>query len=213
MTVMKTSDLLKAADTHANRPAATAVPVGGLYSCTTHSLIYRSDGTNWATWATLGSTGGGALKDFAQAQRTSGDLTLSSTTFTNVDTALDLTMTAATGDIIEAELFARCTGASNPYVVFDFHTVVAGSPVNSITSGTTAGTGLTSSHPGFGRAKVLPGPEGTYFAGKKRYALQAGDISSGTVTLRLRVFMGSSTLVVASDPGLFVQASNLGPQI
>lgn len=42
--------------THAARPAATAVPPGSLYSCTTHALIYQSDGTTWTTYATLGST-------------------------------------------------------------------------------------------------------------------------------------------------------------
>lgn len=41
---------------HASRPLATDVPVGALYSCTTHSLIYQSDGASWSTWATLGST-------------------------------------------------------------------------------------------------------------------------------------------------------------
>lgn len=41
---------------HASRPAATAVPAGTLYSCTTHSLIYQSDGSTWSTYATLGST-------------------------------------------------------------------------------------------------------------------------------------------------------------
>ena len=44
--------------THASRPAATAVPDGTLYSCSDHSLVYQSDGATWATWATLGSSGG-----------------------------------------------------------------------------------------------------------------------------------------------------------
>jgi hypothetical protein len=39
---------------HSARPAATAVPAGTLYSCTTHSLIYQSDGSSWSTYATLG---------------------------------------------------------------------------------------------------------------------------------------------------------------
>lgn len=42
---------------HASRPAATAVPAGSLYSCSTHSLIYKSDGATWSTWATFTSTG------------------------------------------------------------------------------------------------------------------------------------------------------------
>jgi hypothetical protein len=41
---------------HAARPAATVVPVGTLFSCTTHALIYQSDGATWTTYATLGST-------------------------------------------------------------------------------------------------------------------------------------------------------------
>lgn len=43
--------------THAARPAATAVGSGALYSCTTDSLIYQSDGATWTTWATLTGSG------------------------------------------------------------------------------------------------------------------------------------------------------------
>lgn len=45
-------------DTHANRPAASAVPSGTLYSCDDHDLIYQSDGSSWSTWASLGGGGG-----------------------------------------------------------------------------------------------------------------------------------------------------------
>lgn len=45
-------------DTHANRPAASSPPVGSLYSCSDHSLIYRTDGSSWSTWATLGAASG-----------------------------------------------------------------------------------------------------------------------------------------------------------
>jgi hypothetical protein len=39
---------------HAGRPAANAVPAGTLYSCTTHALIYQSDGSaTWSTYASL----------------------------------------------------------------------------------------------------------------------------------------------------------------
>lgn len=43
-------------DTHANRPAANAAgqPIGALYSCSTHGLIYKTDGSTWSTYATLG---------------------------------------------------------------------------------------------------------------------------------------------------------------
>jgi hypothetical protein len=45
---------LLATGDHASRPAASAVGSGALYSCTTHSLLYQSDGSAWSTWATLG---------------------------------------------------------------------------------------------------------------------------------------------------------------
>lgn len=51
------ADHLLGPDTHANRPAATAVPSGTLYSCSDHSLVYQSDGATWSTWATLGTSG------------------------------------------------------------------------------------------------------------------------------------------------------------
>jgi hypothetical protein len=38
---------------HGSRPAATAGCI--LYSCTTHGLVYRSDGSAWSTWLTLPS--------------------------------------------------------------------------------------------------------------------------------------------------------------
>lgn len=40
---------------HGARPAATAVPAGTLYSCSTHALVYQSDGATWSTWGTQGS--------------------------------------------------------------------------------------------------------------------------------------------------------------
>lgn len=41
---------------HASRPAANTVPTGSLYACSDHGLIYQSDGSAWATWATLGGS-------------------------------------------------------------------------------------------------------------------------------------------------------------
>lgn len=52
--------VLFATGIHASRPAASAVGSGGLYSCTTHSLVYQTDGSSWTTWATLG-TGSGTV--------------------------------------------------------------------------------------------------------------------------------------------------------
>ena len=37
---------------HAGRPAANTVGKGSLYACSTHSLVYQSDGSAWSTWLT-----------------------------------------------------------------------------------------------------------------------------------------------------------------
>lgn len=52
---------------HAGRPDASAGCI--LYACTTHGLIYRSDGSAWATWATLG---GGAPAAHAASHEDGG---------------------------------------------------------------------------------------------------------------------------------------------
>lgn len=54
---------------HAGRPAATDVPQGALYSCTTHNLVYQSNGATWSTWAALG---GGAPAAHAASHQDGG---------------------------------------------------------------------------------------------------------------------------------------------
>ena len=63
MTVMKATDLLRGLDTHANRPAANAVPKGALYPCSDHAVIYQSDGTTWNDWDAFGSGGTLTVQD------------------------------------------------------------------------------------------------------------------------------------------------------
>jgi hypothetical protein len=55
---------------HGSRPAASAVPEGALYSCTTHGLVYQSDTATWTTWLTAGGladTGTFTYLDAAEA--------------------------------------------------------------------------------------------------------------------------------------------------
>lgn len=58
---------LLATGNHAGRPSASAVGKGGLYACSTHGLIYQTDGSSWSTWATISS-------GLADPMTTRGDL-------------------------------------------------------------------------------------------------------------------------------------------
>lgn len=142
------------------------------------------------------------------AKRTAGNVTINSATFTNVDTALDLVVPAVAGDVVDVGLMSRKASGSS-YIVFDFHTIIAGSPVNSVSADTTAGTTLANSLPMWGY------PSGTSvigLVGRKLYQVQAGDIDgSGNVTFRLRCLSGGSVVIAAADPVLYVDAINYGP--
>ena len=55
-------------DVHANRPAATAVPPGTLYSCNEHDIVYRSDGATWTSWAIVVNNNNTAPVDSVNGQ-------------------------------------------------------------------------------------------------------------------------------------------------
>src|SRR5262245_8135230 len=44
-----------------DRPVATAVPVGTLYSSTDEGVVYQSDGTDWANWGLIVPAAGVAV--------------------------------------------------------------------------------------------------------------------------------------------------------
>ena len=83
---------LLATGDHASRPAASAVGTGALYSCTTHGLVYQSDGSAWSTWATLGTSGAMATDALWDA---AGDLAVG----TGPNTGAKLTLGAAGGAV------------------------------------------------------------------------------------------------------------------
>lgn len=59
----RVTDLFLEGD-HASRPTESTVPVGALYACTTHALIYKNEAGTWGTWATLGAAyDGEAVRD------------------------------------------------------------------------------------------------------------------------------------------------------
>lgn len=72
---------------HGSRPAATAVPAGTLYACSTHNLVYQSNGTVWSTYISVsGSVATDTIWD------TKGDIPVA----TAADTAIKLAVGANT---------------------------------------------------------------------------------------------------------------------
>lgn len=141
---------------------------------------------------------------FVRKVRTAGNLVLNNMAWTDVDnTELDMVLTGAAGQVIEAGLsLFVVVGATELY--FDIVTVVAGSPVNSISSGS-ADRGF----PG-----LVFGANFTQGKGHSiPYVLQAGDISAGTVTLRVRYRTQAAvdcTLVSVAGSAAIAWATNRG---
>lgn len=84
---------------HASRPAANAAgqPVGALYSCTDHSLIYKTDGSSWSTYATLGVAASGSITASGYTQSTArllGRTTASSGAIEEISVGAGLTLSA-----------------------------------------------------------------------------------------------------------------------
>ncbi len=122
MTAIATLPVLLGTGIHADRPAAADVGSGGLYSCTTHSLVYQTDGSSWTTWATLGGGGGGspilAITNTRPGSDT-GDYSTSSGSLVDIDgTNLIITFTApASGNAIFV-LTSTCHSGSGGIMVW-----------------------------------------------------------------------------------------------
>src|SRR5262245_3614800 len=94
-------------------------------------------------------------------------------TFVDVDNTLDLTVKAATGDILEVSIQSMVQ-QQPPALYLNAYTVVGGSRVNRIEPAVSAPSGWSAP------ANLL-----AYLAGSYQYAVKAADVSSGTVQLRL----------------------------
>lgn len=142
-------------------------------------------------------------RNFKFASRSSGDLTVSSTSFTAVDTALDHVIEAQAGDVLEIGLQALWGGQAF-YGRLRAVTVV-GSTVTSQTfgDGTTGNAAWLGTNTGF-----------VGVGGSLMYQVVSGDVSNGTVKVRLEVRVDSGTKTLASSTASPVHfwVKNLGPQ-
>ena len=148
---------------------------------------------------------------YARFKRTAGSLTLNSTSWADiptVGTSADFVINATVGDIVEVALVG---GFNNEAVegFLDFVTVVGGVVTNSFG----ADGAPSNSHGGIlawrGLSSRFEFMGGSFFR-----TLAAGDISAGTVTLRLRGRTGTlanKTLFATTDTPLEYWARNHGP--
>jgi len=146
--------------------------------------------------------------DWAQS-RSSSNYTLNNTSWTDVDTGLDLTLAAAAGDVIEVGLSALAgSDAVDGYL--DAVTVVSGTATNSFATGGTLPSG---SHQG---VMAWRGSSNTTasLGGSVWYKLVSGDVSSSAVVLRLRYRTSTATnkiLFGSTVTPLVFTARNHGP--
>lgn len=126
--------------------------------------------------------GGGTAGPLVRAtgRRTAGDVVAGSTAgaWVAYDTATDLTLTAATGDLILISVDLLTTGASGGAFDLDIVTIVSGAQTNFVSSG--------------GAAAAVNGLPGLYSdtgfrkgSGPFPYTVQAGDLSAGSITFRI----------------------------
>jgi hypothetical protein len=108
--------------------------------------------------------------------RTSGNIVINNTAWTALDTGMDLFVAAVVGDTIEMTVnFA--TGPEGVSAFFDVGTIVSAAVVNRVSGTGAAEYGI--------QGWTAPLNLSMYESGSYFYTVLAGDLSGGTVTMRL----------------------------
>jgi hypothetical protein len=148
-------------------------------------------------------------RSFKYDTRTAGNIALTNTAWADLTSSMDIVLAAQAGDVIEYGI-SGMWGSEATYGYLDIGTVVSGSTVNQFIN---SQNGASSTSEGALCWVGLTG-ELSPIGGSVMYALQSGDIASGTVTLRPRVRLLASTtknLWASTTDPLHVWAKNLGP--
>lgn len=160
-----------------------------------------AEGDLWADSdeTTPAQSGSSVVIDVAHKRRTAGDITVNNTSWTDLDNNLDLVLTAAIGDEVWVSA-SGFWGNAGVYAFLDCVSIVGGSPVNSWASNgapNASGQGVRS---WWGKVSSDEPIGGTVAR-----TLVSGDISSGTVTLRLRyrTFTATNRTFLASTADQF----------
>lgn len=121
--------------------------------------------------------------------KVSGNTTLNSTSWANIDTGLDVTLAAQVGDDLEVAMFGLMDSQAVE-VFLDAVTLVSGSPVNSFGMQAAAPTSTTG---GGAAGWNCPASVRVPVSGALVLTMQSGDLSSGFVTVRFRYRSASAT--------------------
>lgn len=143
------------------------------------------------------------------ATRTAGSLTLDQTAITDVGVS-DIALNAVAGDTIEYGIMGVVGSAATAKVGFDVYTIVAATPVNPFGAGLSASLASTQGVPGWFVTDTLNAEINV--RGSAMYTVVSGDISGGTVTLRLRYAKANATartFFATANVPLQVWAKNL----
>jgi len=151
-------------------------------------------------------------RSFKKIRHTAGDITLNVASVTALDaSALDITLDAKVGDVIEYGISARVTAVAQA-VAFDVYTVVSAARVNPFGVGISAALATTIGVPGWFVSTtnaILP------VTGLVLYTIQSGDLdANGRVLMRPHYGKINTTARVLSantSSPLDVWAKNLGP--
>lgn len=158
-----------------------------------------------------GPTGPSGIKGGAQVSYQTGNVTFNTTSWAAMSTGtFDVSCAAAVGDTIMVSLNTEGDGgAAVVAALLDFHTLVSGSRINSLS------TKIAVANTNLGVPSLrINSAVATSLYGSVFYKLVSGDISSGSVTVRLvgRQFSGSMTATLYGGSTLPIEFTivNLG---
>lgn len=148
-------------------------------------------------------------RGFKSATITSGDFTLSSATFIDLATTADITLLAQVGDVLEViPAFLVSNATASTAMQFDAQTRVSAAGVNTVSGGLADGV------PAW-RLQPQVSAQITAVVGSWPYTIVSGDLSSGTVTLRMRYRANNTNVTTvsadATNRKFLWWVKNLGP--
>lgn len=148
-------------------------------------------------------------RGFKLARIASGDFTKTSSSFVDLSTAVDLTLAGQVGDVVEVGVSMAASNANNSATLcLDAVTRVSGAAVNFVSGGLLDGvSGWRQQAPTGGTLMGI--------IGSHPYTLVAGDLSAGTVTLRLQTRSNAAGVMTFYADGtsraIVWWVKNLGP--